>query len=226
MISFFPCGTGRLLLQPVQEKTGGRSVWMSTGKSKFPATASRDKFLLPKGRVKPLFWTLKFLSDLVIEGGKYGLEKILEAQRDEKGEWKFLCEWRGFNSSHNNWKPAHSFMRGYTKGFIDFLKKHPEIGVLLTDCLSTPDRQGEDDGKRPEIQLFMALIRHIPGLIRQSPLLRPGQPRSQMRTELRISPLIYSAQAVPVPDETGWWSHAFMLRRIEEGIPGLESPAP
>ena len=105
----------------------------------------------PKDRVKPVFWTSKFLSDRVIEGGKYELKRILEARRDEKGEWEFLCEWRGFDSSHNNWEPAHSFVHGYSKGFIDFLKKHPEIGVLLTDCLSKPDRQVESDGKRPVV---------------------------------------------------------------------------
>ena len=105
----------------------------------------------PKDRVKPLFWTAKHLSDRVIEGGKYELKRIVEARRDAKGEWEFLCEWRGFDSSHNNWEPAQSFVHGYTKGFIDFLKKHPEIGVLLTDCLSKPDRQVESDGKRPVV---------------------------------------------------------------------------
>ena len=105
----------------------------------------------PKGRVKPLFWTSKILSDRVIEGRKYELKKILKAQRDKKGEWKFLCEWRGFDSSDNNWEPAHSFVHGYTKGFIDFLKRHPEIVVLLTDCLCKPDRQVEDDRKRPVV---------------------------------------------------------------------------
>ena len=105
----------------------------------------------PKGRVKPLFWTSKFLSDRVIEGGKYKLKRILEAQHDKKGEWKTLFEWRGFDSSHNNWGPAHSFVHGYTKGFIDFLKKHPEIGVLLTHCLSKQDRQVEDSGNRPVV---------------------------------------------------------------------------
>ena len=103
------------------------------------------------GRVKPHFWTSKLIWDRVIEGGKYELKRILEVQRDKKGEWKFLCEWRGFDSSRNNWEPAHSFVHGYTKGFIDFLKKHPEIGVLLTDCVSKPDRQVEKDGKRPVI---------------------------------------------------------------------------
>ena len=48
----------------------------------------------PKGRVKPLFPTSKFLSDQVIEGGKYELKRILEAQRDKKGEWKFFETWR------------------------------------------------------------------------------------------------------------------------------------
>ena len=45
----------------------------------------------PKDRVKPLFWTSKFLSDRVIEGRKYELKRILEARRDGKGEWEFLC---------------------------------------------------------------------------------------------------------------------------------------
>ena len=72
----------------------------------------------------------------------------------------------------------------------------------------------------------MALIRHIPGLIRPSPLLRSGQPRSKMRAELQVLPLIYSAQVVRVPDQTGWWSDAFAPGRIEEGISTLESPAP
>ena len=185
----------------------------------------RREFPSPKGRVKPLFWTSKPLSDRVNEGGKYNLKRIVEAQHDEKGEWKFLCELRGFDSNHNNWEPAHSFVHGYTKGFIDFLKKHPEIGVLLTDCLSKPDRQVEEEEKGPVVNrdpAFNGLICHIPGLIRQSPLLRSGQPRSQMGTELRVLPLIYSAQAVPVPDQKGLWSHAFVLGLIEEGIPRLE----
>ena len=63
----------------------------------------------PKDRVKPLFWTAKHLSDRVIEGGKYELKRIVEARRDAKGEWEFLCEWRGFDSSHNNWEPGPIF---------------------------------------------------------------------------------------------------------------------
>ena len=47
-----------------------------------------------------------------------------------------------------------------------------------------------------------------------------------MRTELRLLPLIYSAQAVRVPDQTGWLSHAFLPGRLEEGISRPESPAP
>ena len=81
----------------------------------------------PKGRGKLPFWTSRFLSDRVIEGGKYKLKRILDAQRDEKGEWKFFCQWRGFDSSHNNWEPACSFVPGYTKAFINFLKKHPKL---------------------------------------------------------------------------------------------------
>ena len=35
-----------------------------------------------------------------------------------------------------------------------------------------------------------------------------------MRTKLRVRPLICSAQAVRGPDQTGWWSHVFVLGRI------------
>ena len=110
----------------------------------------------PKGGVKPLFLTSEFFSEQGIKGGKYELKKILEAQGDEKGEWKFLCEWRGFDSSHNNWEPAHSLGHRYTKGFIDVLKKYPKTGVLLTNCRSTPDRQVQDEGKR-------AMVNRDPG---------------------------------------------------------------
>ena len=37
-----------------------------------------------------------------------------------------------------------------------------------------------------------------------------------MRTKLRVRPLICSAQAVPGPDQTGWWSPVFVLGRIEK----------
>ena len=36
-----------------------------------------------------------------------------------------------------------------------------------------------------------------------------------MRTKLRVRPLICSAQAVRGPHQTGWWSHVFVLGRIE-----------
>ena len=45
-----------------------------------------------------------------------------------------------------------------------------------------------------------------------------------MRTELRVLPLIHSA--LRVPDQTGWWSHAFVPDGIEEAIPRLGSRAP
>ena len=34
-----------------------------------------------------------------------------------------------------------------------------------------------------------------------------------MRTNLRVRPLICSAQAVRGPHQTGWWSHVFVLGR-------------
>ena len=69
-------------------------------------------------------------------------------RRDDQGEWEFFGEGRGFDSSRNNWELARSFDHGYTKGSIDFLKKHPEISVLLTDCLCKQHRQIEDDWKK------------------------------------------------------------------------------
>ena len=93
----------------------------------------------PKGRVKPLFLTSKFLADRVIEWGKWELKRILEARRDTKGEWEFLCEWRGFDSSHNSRERDHSFIHKYTKGFIDFLKKPPNWHTL--DGLPVETRQ-------------------------------------------------------------------------------------
>ena len=36
-----------------------------------------------------------------------------------------------------------------------------------------------------------------------------------MRTKLQVRPLICSAQAVRGPDQTGWWSHVFVLGRIQ-----------
>ena len=70
----------------------------------------------PKGRTKPLFWTSKFLADRAIEGRKYDLKRIIEARRNDKGEWEFYCEWKGFDASHNNWEPASSFVHGYSRG--------------------------------------------------------------------------------------------------------------
>ena len=52
---------------------------MSAANLKFPAIASREKFPPPKGELSPSFWTSIFLSDRVIEEGKYELKKILEA---------------------------------------------------------------------------------------------------------------------------------------------------
>ena len=48
----------------------------------------------------------------------------------------------------------------------------------------------------------MALIPHIPGLLCQSPLLRSGQPRTLNRIKLRFVPLICTAQAEHVPEQT------------------------
>ena len=93
MTSFFPCGRGHSLLQRVLV----RQVEDSCGcQQEIDVSGDRLKREIPspKDRVKPLFWTAKHLSDRVIEGGKYELKRIVEARRDAKGEWEFLCEWR------------------------------------------------------------------------------------------------------------------------------------
>ena len=71
---------------------------MSTRKSKFLATASREKILPPKGGLNLFFGPQNYCRIGVTEGRKYQHKKIPDAQRDEKGEWNFLCEWRGFDS--------------------------------------------------------------------------------------------------------------------------------
>ena len=116
-------------------------------------TSDRLKPEVPslKNMVKPLYWTFTSFADQAIEGGKYDLERVLEARHNEQGDWEFLCKMKGFDSSHNNWEPAHSSGLGYTRAFITFLKKNPHIGVLLTDCLTKPDRQIASEGARPQV---------------------------------------------------------------------------
>ena len=61
---------------------------MSPGKSKLPATASRERFLPPKGELSHFFGHPNFYRIGSSKGGKYELKKILEAQRDEKARKK------------------------------------------------------------------------------------------------------------------------------------------
>ena len=85
----------------------------------------------PKGRVKPLFWTSKWLSERRIEGANY---------KADEGDWRFLVKYKGFPESENSWEPPSSFVHGYATGFSSYLRAHPEIHVLFTDCLSKNDR--------------------------------------------------------------------------------------
>ena len=106
---------------------------MSAGKLTFRAIASKREIPSPKDRVKPLFWTAKHLSDRVIEGGKYELKRIVEARRDAKGEWEFLCEWRGFDSSHNQLGTSPIFCPWVHQGVHRLPQEAPRNW-------STPDR--------------------------------------------------------------------------------------
>ena len=126
----------------------------------------------PKNRVKPLYWTFKLLPDWGSERGKYDLERVLEAHRNEQGDWKFLGKWKGFDSSHNNWEPAHSFVHGYTRALITVSKKAPHINVLLTVCLTKPDRQISSEGARPQVNSEPAFF----GSPRAPP--RPSSPQA------------------------------------------------
>ena len=183
----------------------------------------------PERRVKPLLCNSKFLSDQVMKGGTYKFKKILAAQREETGQWRSLCEWRDFDFSHKNWELAHSFVHGYMKGFIDFREKRPEMGVLLTNHLSKADRQVEDDRKRPVVNRDPAFYGpHSLHSRIDPPMPPPAVKAARLPNEDRALSLllIYSAQAVRVPDQTGWWSHAFVLSLMEGGISRLESPVP
>ena len=102
----------------------------------------------PKGRVKPLFWTSKWLSERRIEGGNYEVERLVDHYKDDEGNWRFLDKYKGFPESENTLEPPSSFVYGYTTGFRNYLRAHPEIPVLFTDCLSKPDRVVEKDGAK------------------------------------------------------------------------------
>ena len=87
---------------------------------------------------------------------------------------------------------------------MDFLKKQPKISILLTDCLSQPYRQIEDNGKDLVVNTDRPFYGPCPPHSRIDtpiPLLEVGQPGSHMRNELRILQLIYKAQAARVPHQ-------------------------
>ena len=102
----------------------------------------------PKGRVKPLFPTSKWLSGHRIQDGIYEVEHLVNHSKLAEGNWRFLVTYTGFPESENTWEPPSSFVHGYTTGFRNYLRAHPEIPVLFTDCLSKPDRVIEKDGAK------------------------------------------------------------------------------
>ena len=108
-----------------------------------------------KGRVRPLFWTSKQLSDRRIKTGNYEVERLVDHYKNDEG----------FPESENTFEPLSSFVHGYTAGFRNYLRAHPEIPVLLTDCLSKPDRVIEKDEHKPswwiENQLLRQRFEHI-----------------------------------------------------------------
>ena len=99
----------------------------------------------PKGRVKRLFWTSKWLSERRIEVGDYEVERLVGHSKDDEGNRRFLVKYKGFPESENTWEPPSFFVHGYTTGFRNYLRAHPEILVLFTDCLSKSDRVVEKD---------------------------------------------------------------------------------
>ena len=71
----------------------------------------------PKGRVKPVFWTSKWLSERRIEGGSSEVERLVDHSKDAEGNWRFLVKYKGYTESENTWEPTSSFVHGYTTGF-------------------------------------------------------------------------------------------------------------
>ena len=102
----------------------------------------------PKCRVKPLFWTSKWFPDRRIESSNYEVERLVDHSKDAEGNWRFLFKYKGFPESGNTWEPPSFFVHGYTTGFRNYLRAHPEIPVLFTDCPSKPDRVIEKDGAK------------------------------------------------------------------------------
>ena len=98
-----------------------------------------------KGRIKPLLWTSKGLSERSIDGGSYEVECLVDHCKDDEANWQFLVKYKGFPKSENHAEPPSLFVHGYTTGFRNYLRAHPGILVLITDCLSKPDRVIEKD---------------------------------------------------------------------------------
>ena len=96
----------------------------------------------PKGNYKPLYWTLKYLSDRKMARSSFELDKIHDYKKNARNKWYFLCGWKGFGLEEDKWEPASSFIHGYTDTFITFLKKHPEVDrepSLIKHCVTKED---------------------------------------------------------------------------------------
>ena len=132
----------------------------------------------PKGRIKPLFSTSKWLCEPRIESGNYEVERLIDHYRNDEGNWWFLVTYKGFPDSEKTWKPPSSFVHGYKTGFIPYLQIHPEILLLFTDCLTKPDRVVEKNGTKavvvdrdaappPQIPAHLARSSAAQGAVRQ-----------------------------------------------------------
>ena len=74
------------------------------------------------------------------------MEHLVDRYKDDEGKWRILVNHKGFLESENTWERPSSFLHGYTTGFRNNLRAHPEIPNSFTDCLSKPDRVIESDG--------------------------------------------------------------------------------
>ena len=80
-------------------------------------SGDRPEIRSPNGRVKPLFWSSKWLSESRIEGGNYEVERLVDDYKDDEGNSRVLVKYKGFHESENTREPPSSFVHGYTTGY-------------------------------------------------------------------------------------------------------------
>ena len=100
----------------------------------------------PKGSIQRPFWTSIWLSERGIEGGNYEVKHLVDHYKDDEGNWRFLVTYKGYPESENTWEPPSSFVHGYTRGYTNYVRAHPDIPALFPDALTKPDCVIEKDG--------------------------------------------------------------------------------